>query len=168
MFVGAMIALLFSWMGVIDGLIKLFGGTVIASFVSGVFFTSAFTIAPASVALSRIAFLADPWTIALWGALGAMCGDLILFYFIRDRFVDDLAASVKPSVKKHILSSFHLGFMKWLAPLAGAVIIFSPLPDEMGLALMGLSKTRVAVLMPISFTMNLFAIYGIVWLAHTI
>jgi hypothetical protein len=135
--------------------------------VSGIFFTSAFTIAPASVALSHLASTsASIGIVAFWGALGAMCGDLMLFFFIRDRFADDLIASVKPSFAKHVLHSFHLGFLKWLSPLIGAAIIASPLPDELGLTLMGLSKTRVAVLLPVSFVMNMIGIYGLVWFAH--
>ena len=162
-FLGAVFALALSYSGIIDGIIRLFGNTAIASFVSGIFWTSVFTIAPASVALAHIALTDMPLSVALWGAFGAMCGDLILFLFIRDRFTDNLLDSVRPSITKHILSSFHLGFVKWLSPLLGALIIASPLPDELGLTLMGLSKTRVAVLMPISFVMNMLGIYFIIW-----
>lgn len=164
-FLGAILALALSYSGIIDSIIELFGNTVVASFVAGVFFTSVFTIAPASVALAHIAFMGVPLSVALWGAFGAMCGDLVLFFFIRDRFTSDLLDSVRPSVTKHILSSFHLGFMKWLSPLLGALIIASPLPDELGLTLMGLSKMRVIVLIPISFVMNILGIYLIIWLS---
>ena len=73
---------------------------------------------------------------------GAMLGDLIIFFFIRDRFADDIIHSMKPSVSRHVLNSFHLGFLKWISPILGALIIASPLPDEFGLTLLGLSKTR--------------------------
>jgi hypothetical protein len=97
-----------------------------------------------------------------------MIGDLILFLFIRDRFADDLAASFKPSLARHILSSFHLGFLKWLAPVVGALIIASPLPDELGLGLMGISKTKIAILLPVSFVMNFLGICALVWFAQAI
>ena len=42
--------------------------------------------------------------------------------------------------------------------MLGAAIIASPLPDEIGLSLMGMSKTRVAVLIPVSFAMNALGI----------
>ena len=162
---GAIIALILGNMGAIEWFIRLVGGGAVGSFISGIFFTSAFTIAPASVALAHISLSAPPQTVILWGALGAMCGDLVLFFFIRDRFADDLKLSMKPSFVKHVANSFHFGFLKWLSPLLGALIIASPLPDEFGLTLMGLSKTRVIILAPISFVMNMAGIYSIIWFA---
>jgi len=165
---GATLAIILSRLGAISWFVGMLGGQAAASFVAGIFWTSAFTIAPSSLALASIADSAPAASIALWGGLGAMCGDLILFFFIRDRLAGDIMASMKPSVVKHIIGSFHLGFLKWLSPVLGALVIASPLPDELGLTLMGLSKTRVAILMPISFIMNTIGIYGIVWFAHII
>lgn len=166
--IGAAIALILSRIGALDAIIAALGHPAVASFVAGVFFTSAFTIAPSAVALSRIIASAPIHTVALWGALGALCGDLILFFFIKDRFAEDLRRSLRPSLAKHIFSSFHLGFMKWLSPILGALIIASPLPDELGLTLMGLSRVRLIVLVPISLAMNAFGIYALVWFANTV
>ncbi len=151
-----------------DAFVKLLGNSTIASFVSGIFFTSAFTLAPASVALAHITKVAPLHEVALWGGLGAMCGDLVLFLFIRDKFALDITAALKPSFARHIMNSFHLGFMKWLSPLIGAAIIASPLPDELGLALMGLSRTRILILLPVTFVMNVIGIYIVAMFAHTL
>lgn len=162
---GVCIAVVLSRSGLLDTVLNLLGSGAVACFLAGIFFTSAFTIAPASVALASLAQSTPMATIVLWGALGALCGDLILFFFIRDRFADDLKQSLKPSFVKHILHSFHFGFLKWLAPILGAAIIASPLPDELGLTLMGLSKTRLALLVPVSFIMNALGIYLLAQLA---
>ncbi len=154
--------------GTIDGFVHALGGSNLASFVSGIFFTSAFTLAPATIALAHISDTAPILSVALWGGLGAMFGDLLLFLFIRDKFARDLSAAFKPSFARHVISSFHLGFMKWLSPLIGAAIIASPLPDELGLALMGLSRTRILVLLPISFAMNVVGIYVVAMFAHVL
>ncbi|MES2216434.1 MAG: hypothetical protein V4481_04015 [Patescibacteria group bacterium] len=164
--VGVALAIFLSSGGFIDLIVRALGGQELASFAAGVFFTSAFTIAPASVALAHIGAHANILTVSLWGALGAMCGDLLLFLFIRDKFSKDLKEAFKPSLAKHIVSSFHIGFMKWLAPLIGAVIIASPLPDELGLALMGISKTKLFVLLPVSFVMNVIGVYAVVSFAQ--
>ncbi|MEK7609847.1 MAG: hypothetical protein AAB470_01850 [Patescibacteria group bacterium] len=163
---GIVIAVLLSQGGLLDSFIYILGSGAFASFVAGIFFTSAFTIAPSSLALARIIESVPLQTVAFWGALGALCGDLILFLFIRDKFTDDLKNSLKPSIVKHILSSFHLGFMKWLSPIIGAFIIASPLPDELGLTLLGISKTRLSLLIPISFVMNFLGICALVWFAN--
>ena len=165
---GGLVAYYLTNTGAIDSLINLLGGNIVAIFIAGIFFTSIFTIAPASVALASMVSTVPLHTVALWGALGALCGDLILFYFIRDKFTEDLFGSMRPSFVKHFFKSLHMGFMKWLAPVIGAAIIASPLPDELGLTLMGLSKMRTTVLIPISFGMNMLGIYAIVWFASFI
>jgi hypothetical protein len=133
-------------------------GKIFESFFVGLFFTSAFTIAPASVFLAELSQTISPWVVAFFGALGAMCGDLILFLFIRDRFAEDIKGMFPRTAVHRFLHSFHLGFWKWLAPLLGALIIASPLPDELGVSLLGLSKTRIAVFLPISFVMNFLGV----------
>jgi hypothetical protein len=142
--------------------------TIISSFVAGIFFTSTFTIAPASLAIVQIAHNSSIPTVALWGALGAMIGDLILFFFIRDRFYKNLIDTIKPSTVRRVAKSFHFGFLKWLAPFLGALIIASPLPDELGLSLLGMSKVKVSLLMPMTFAMNFIGIYALIGFANLI
>lgn len=166
-FLGAVLALALSQFGAIDWLVNIFGSQIFASFFAGIFFTSVFTVAPSSVALVSIKD-ASIITISTWGALGALCGDLILFFFIKDRFAKDLMSSIRPSVIKRILNSFHLGFMKYLSPFLGALIIASPLPDELGLTLLGISKVRIFVLIPIAFIMNFIGIYLLLHFAQLI
>ncbi len=133
----------------------------IGSFIAGIFFTSIFTLAPAAIALAEMTNFAPPLTIALWGALGAMLGDLLLFLFIRDIFSEDIASLPRVRKWKKRLARPHLGFLRWVVPILGAIIIASPLPDEIGLALLGLSRTNTAVLLPIAFTMNFIGVLAI-------
>ncbi|MES2087992.1 MAG: hypothetical protein V4467_03310 [Patescibacteria group bacterium] len=144
------------------------GYKVIGSFIAGIFFTSAFTIAPASVALAGLAASGPMFVVAFWGALGAVFGDLLLFFFIRDVFADDLIKVLRKFWRKHFFASFHLGFLKWLLPVLGGIIIASPLPDELGLALMGVSKTRLIFLIPISFVFNFFGILLLAMIVRTV
>ena len=161
--IGASVALALSKIGAIDAIIALLGHSEVAAFVAGIFFTSVFTLAPASVALSHISMHAPSYIVVLWGSLGAVFGDLLLFYFIRDRFADDLMDSFGSTFIRHILSSFHVGFFKWISPALGAVIIASPLPDEVGITLMGFARASALALVPVSFIGNILGIYIIVW-----
>ena len=167
--IGIIVAIILSKVGIIDSAVYLLKDyAIIASFITGIFFTSAFTLAPASIALVNISEHSTIHSVALWGALGAMCGDLILFFFIRDRFYADIVNMIKPSKVKHILHSFHFGFLKWLSPVIGALIIASPVPDEFGIVLLGMSKVRVSLLMPITFIMNALGIYLLIGFANLI
>jgi hypothetical protein len=144
------------------------GGRIVGSFLSGVFFTSAFTIAPAAIALAELAKTTQIFVLAFWGALGAMLGDMILFLFIRDRFADDLEAALHHYHDKKLTRFFHRKFFRWLTPLVGALVIMSPLPDELGITMMGVAKIRTWALCVISFTMNFLCILLLALAIHSL
>jgi len=138
----------------------------LGSFLAGIFFTSVFTIAPAAIALAQISHFAEPTTVALWGGLGAMFGDLLLFLFIRDVFVEDLQGISIVRRIKRFAARPHVGFLRWLMPILGALIIASPLPDEIGLTLLGVAKAKTIQMLPIAFFMNFLGILAIATIAQ--
>lgn len=141
------------------------GMDLVAAFIAGVFFTSTFTIAPASIAFVEIGTAANIIQVSIAGALGAVCGDLVLFLFIRETVMEDLKTVLKKRNYTKILAFTHGGVMRWLAPVFGALIIASPLPDELGLTIMGMSKIRSIYLIPIAFVMNFIGIWAIISIA---
>lgn len=162
------IVVLLSISGKVELLLHVLGNGYLASFITGFFFTSIFTIAPATFAFIQIATVIPKEGIIIFGSLGAVCGDLILFFFIRDKFFIDLKGSIKPSFRKHFLSSFHLGFLKWLSPILGFIAIVSPLPDEVAMTLLGISKIKMVYLVPLIFITNIIAISGLLWVVSII
>lgn len=140
--------------------------SIVFVFLSGIFFTSAFTMAPAAIVLSELSQVLPAYHVIFFGALGAMVGDYILFHIIRDRFSIHLQKALKHTKWKSLFKSFHFGFLKWLSPIIGALIIASPLPDEFGLVLMGLSKMQTRLFLFIAFIMNALGIAGIVLLSR--
>lgn len=155
--------------GLIASLIDTAAGYgALASLLSGMFFTSIFTIAPSTVALATISHSFPPIMVALWGGLGAMIADLIIFLFIRERIYVDVDGLMKKSLKKHFLSLFHYGFIKWVVLFAGAFIIASPIPDEIGLALIGLSRVKIIYILPVVFVLHSTGIFLFVIAARAI
>lgn len=125
------------------------------SFIAGMFFTSIFTTAPAIVALSGIAQSSQSvLLVAIFGGLGALCGDLIIFRFMRDRLGEDIMRLIKNSGNGRLRSIVRLKFFRWLTFFLGALVIASPLPDELGLTMMGFSKTKISLFIPVSFILN--------------
>jgi membrane protein DedA with SNARE-associated domain len=125
-------------------------------------------ISPATVVLAHLSTFSPVWQVALFGAIGAVIGDLLLFIFLRDKVVSDIQKSIRPSVLHRLSKSFHFGFLKWLIPLSGALIIASPLPDELGLAMLGISRSNTKTIMIISLVMNFIGIYMIASIAKAI
>lgn len=128
---------------------------LLGSFIAGMFFTSVFTVAPATVTLGEIARENFVILVALIGGLGAVVGDLIIFRFVRDRFGEHLKELVKyNSVGKRLKTIFRLRCFRWFAFFVGGLIIASPFPDELGIALMGFSKMKTLPFMVVSFIFN--------------
>lgn len=130
--------------------LELFG-----SFIAGMFFTSIFTTAPAIVTLGELAQVNSIFLTALFGGLGAVIGDLIIFYFIRDRFGEHLMELAKhKGLVKRFKVLLKLKFFRWFTFLIGGLIIASPFPDELGIGLLGFSKMKMSYFIPLSFIFN--------------
>lgn len=137
-------------------------------FVAGLFFTSIFTTAPAIAVLASFGLIHPPLTVAILGGLGAMCGDLLMFRFIKKDVTTDLDFILKKTKSKRIQHIIHLKAFRWFLTSLGAFVIASPLPDELGLALMGLSKVSIALFIPVSLIFNSIGIYVIAILARVV
>jgi hypothetical protein len=161
--VSIVVAIIIVKTGVIHTITNLIDGNyIIPSFIAGMFFTSMFTIAPAAVALAELGQTTPISALVLIGALGAVVGDLIIFLFIRDGVSEDIKTLIKGKRFKKFAKLSHFGFLRWLVPVLGALVIASPLPDELGLAMMGMSKVKTPIFIPIAFIMNALGIYAIV------
>ena len=129
-------------------------GVLLASFVAGMFFTSLMTTAPALAVLGELAQEGNLFLVAVVGGMGAVVGDYIIFAFVRDRIADDIAYLLRRTGTPRFFKLFHRRTLRWALPFIGALIIASPFPDELGLALLGLSKMSTVRFVLISFIFN--------------
>jgi hypothetical protein len=140
----------------------------LASFVSGFFFSSGIATPPAMVALAESAVYVPIWQLCIVGAIGSVVGDLVLFRFMRSRLLEYvLDVSLHPGVRR-FGRRIAAGPLWWLGPIVGAIVIASPLPDELGLIMMGLSSIRLWQFVSLAFFANVAGIYAIVAVAQAI
>lgn len=159
--IAASIALAFAivYAGAVQALLSFFGdGVYLVSLIAGMFFTSLITTAPAVAVLGELALQGNPVAVAVLGGVGAVLGDYIIFAFIRDRVSEDVAYLLKHTGTPRFFKLFHLKTFRRLLPFIGGLIIASPLPDELGLALMGMSKMKTSRFILISFSFNTLGI----------
>ncbi len=138
------------------------------AFLVGIFFVSTFTVAPASVVLFYLARELAPLEVALFAGMGGVIGDYVIFRFLKDRVFDEL----KPVFMKlggvqlsHLVAT---PFFAWTAPVLGAIIVASPLPDEIGVGLLGISKLKNWQFLLLSLTLNFLGILAIITLAKVL
>jgi membrane protein DedA with SNARE-associated domain len=143
--------------------------TLLGSFFAGMFFTSIFTTAPSVVALAEISQIQPILVVSFVGALGALVGDLIIFRFIKDRLSEHLMELMKHQIEgTRLMFKHHLKFFRWITFFVGAVIIASPLPDEVGIGLLGLSKMSMKWFVPIAFIANFIGILLVALVANSL
>ena len=142
---------------------------IVSAFVAGMFFTSIFTTAPAIAALGGMSLLQGVFSTALFGAAGSVLGDLIIFRFVRGRFSWHVAEIMThQSVWRRFHLLFKRRFFRWITFLAGGLILASPLPDELGVAVLGFSKMRLKYFALLSFVFNFLGIAVIGLVARTL
>ena len=130
----------------------------LGSFLSGMFFVSIFTAAPAAAVLFEIAASNSIWAVAFFGGAGALIGDILIFRFIKDSLAEDARWLIGKTKQERFFSIFQSKLFRWLIPFIGALAVASPLPNEVGLAMMGLSKMKTAVFVPLLFALNFVGI----------
>lgn len=131
----------------------------VAQVVNGALYTSGLTTPLATILIAESAQDVQPLQLAVLGALGALAYDSVLFRFIR-RSVH------RPFFQRLRERFFDKPAISWALAVLGALIIASPIPDELGIGLLGLSHIRRVYFLPISFVLNGLGIYIIARIAH--
>lgn len=135
----------------------------VGAFVAGIFFVSTFTIATSALVLLTLAEVLSPIEIALIAGLGAVVGDLLIFHLIKDNLFDEIKEIYsKIDRKNHLKNLFHSKYFNWMLPIIGAIIIALPLPDEIGVSLIGLSKLSTLKFIFISYVLNSIGLFLII------
>lgn len=129
------------------------------AFVAGIFFASTFTVASSLVILATLAETLPIWVVAVLGGIGCMVGDFFIFYFVKNELLNEIRSIYEFAGGGHFKKILHSRFFSWTLPVIGAIIIASPLPDELGVTLLGLSRLKTYKFLIISFLLNTAGIF---------
>jgi hypothetical protein len=138
------------------------------AFLAGILFVSTFTVAIGVIILSALTAYLSPLEIGLLAGLGAVVGDLIIFQFIKDNVFDEVLDLYKNIGGNYLSKLLHTKYFSWTLPVLGAAIIASPLPDELGVSLLGISRMKTYKFILLSFLLNFIGIFLVITLAETI
>lgn len=130
----------------------------IGALFAGMLFVSSFT---AAISIAVIAIMAEninPVALGLIGGVGAVMGDYLIFKLVRGNIQQELTMLVGKEGTLHVKAVLHSKYIAWMLPIIGVFIIASPLPDEMGVSLLGISKISEAKFILISYVSNAIGI----------
>lgn len=164
--VGISFAIFISRTGLVHKLVLSLGSLKYAGvIIAGMFFTSIFTIAPSIAMLAEFSQTMPVSVVAILGGMGAVIGDFIIFRFVKDRVSEDFDFLLSSPKGKRLAAVFNTKSFHHFMPFLGALIIASPFPDEIGIAMLGMSKVRDRVFFPLSFILNAGGIFIVGWIA---
>lgn len=127
---------------------------VLGIFITGILFVSFFTAGPATIILISIAPDYNPLLLALVAGAGSIIGDWLILRFVEEQ----VGYELKPLAKKYgvtpIIKQMKTKKFRPFAIAVGMFFIASPGPDEIGLGLLGLTKTPTRKLLPMVFVLN--------------
>ena len=133
------------------------------AFIAGIFFVSMFTAASSGLILIILSQNLSTLEIALIAGMGAVVGDLLIFHLIKDNLSNEIKDIYSRIDKKnHLKNLLYSKYFNWMLPVIGAIIIASPIPDEIGISLMGLAKMKTVKFVIISFILNFIGLFAVV------
>jgi uncharacterized membrane protein YdjX (TVP38/TMEM64 family) len=132
------------------------------TFFAGMLYTYGFTSPPATAIILLLAEEQNVILASLIGGFGALLNDIIIFKTINYSFKEEINFLLKG--KKY------LNFLpKYVFTILGALIIASPLPDELGISLMVFDKNLLMKnFLLISYILNTIGIFIILLIGKSI
>lgn len=126
----------------------------IGAIVAGIFYVSFFTI-PFSIAIIlEMTKFYPVWLLAVLGGLGSVLGDAVIFCFVKDRLSGDIFYILNKLKCNKVLALRKYKLVRLILCVLGAIVVALPLPDEVGLTLMGLSKMKTKTFIIATFLLN--------------
>lgn len=123
---------------------------ILGTFIAGFFFGYTFTIIPATASIIYFSQNFNFILVSLIGAIGTMFGNLLLFHLIKNELPDE----IENFIEKDFLDKIKKIKIHWLVPGLAGLIIASPIPDEIAVALLGMSKFSTKKFMFLSFSLT--------------
>lgn len=140
----------------------------IGALLAGMIFVSSFTAAISIVVIAVLAQNINPMALGLIGGVGAVIGDYLVFKLVRSHLQDELAMLFGKEGTSYVKAVLRSRYIAWMLPLLGIAIIASPLPDELGVSLLGISKISEARFILISYLSNAVGILMIASVAKVL
>ncbi len=140
----------------------------LGAFLAGVLFVSTFTVAPAGLVLVFLSQDLNPYYLSLIAGFGGVVGDYTIFRFLKDSVLHEIKPIFLRFSGSKIGRLFKTPYFVWFTPVAGAILIASPLPDEIGIGLLSSSHIKHWQFLILSFVLNSIGIFAIILVASLV
>lgn len=135
------------------------GYEFIPKFLAGIFSVNFITALPAYTFLLKVVTEQNFWTVVFMTSIGSVVGDTMIFSFLKFRLLESLLKSFKKN--RHVVSLLRTKnkILRGLLILVGFGVMASPLPDEVAVLLISLSRINHKYFIIISLVLNFIGAY---------
>lgn len=142
-----------------DVLLNLSQFEYLAAFIAGIFYVSTFSMPSGIVMLFIVTENLNPVTVSIIAGLGTLTGDLVIFHAVKNHISRELIPLYYYFGGRHLDVLMHTKYFRWTLPLITTLLLISPLPDELTVGIIGLSKMRTSRFLIISYIFNTLGIF---------
>ncbi len=133
--------------------------------IAGLFFSYGLTSLPAVAVLAILSESLNVVVMAFIAAAGATASDFFLFTVMRKKIVERVRIVERSNWFAKLKETKRFKFLTFLLPIAGGLLIASPVPDEIAIAVLGFSKLNSRIFLLLAFCAKFFGILVIAGIA---
>ncbi|MBI2984917.1 MAG: hypothetical protein HYY50_04825 [Candidatus Kerfeldbacteria bacterium] len=144
-----------------SALLAIAGVGYLAPFMAGTMYANVVTSPLSAVMFFELPVSVNPIGAAILGGIGSASYDLIIYRL--------LGRASHVSIVEHFTAWLnHNRYRTWASVILGGIVIASPLPDELGIAMIGFSKMSTRWFLLLSFALNTAGILAITLIGRSI
>lgn len=140
----------------------------VGAFFAGMLFVSSFTIIIGTFFIAALAEAMPLWQLVLVAGIGSSIVDVALFHLVRHTVFEEMKPLMRKWRRRHFMQLLHSKYVSWTVPVLGALVIISPLPDEIGVSMMGISSLDTRRFAVLSLVLNCIGVFLVVVAARAI
>ncbi len=169
LFLGIVLAVFLSKNPLFERLLTQLGPyAYLSAIVAGAMFVCTFSVATGGLIILTLAKTMSPIELILFGMLGAVIFDMIIFRSFKSSIDKEIVEVFNNPKFSHFKKILHTKYFAWMMPLIGLLVFISPLPDELGISLLGLSKLKTYQFILISIMNHSVGMSLLVYATHFI
>ncbi len=167
------VAVILSWTGVFNSFAELGKLGYFGAFISGLLWPFTFATPLAAASFFYLGQFGNIWAIITIGSIASLLSDIVIWKFFKGGIFTEFEKvweeyknhhprrPFRREHRPHLIRLFHSRPFHFIILFLGIIVLFSPLPDEVGLEMLAYYKLSPAKFVFLSLTSAAFAIWAV-------
>ena len=156
------------WLAQGNGLETALSGLGMYRFVviaaAGILFVTPFTAPIGGLMLSILAKQTPIWQVIALSGASAVAADMTILHALNTELLEEIEDIFNEFHGRKLIHIFHSKMFRWTLPLLVIFIIATPLPDDLAIGLLGISRVSAHRFVLSSYMLNSLGIIGMIGL----